>query len=286
MEKETEKSFDFAADLIKQLITLSIAVLTIIITVLKVMNDSMDMTDVLIALSAGCFFIFSIGFGIFGLQALTFQLGQQKPSIDVGPVRVPAIIQAGTFGLGMVASLLFGVSAVWQESEVENGGVLGMDIPAELVQDAYVGEFTHFLESWNAREARFPPKAEIRSAFSAMLDHAVSTKEFGYEENAWVNKHLQRFAELPDHLVPRLTLDRTAAEILTLAFSINLPTIRDRIDSDQVEKTITLPAYLILGEAQKVALARNSNMIQAEHILASIFEWWTSAWPFCAARAS
>jgi hypothetical protein len=110
-----EKSFDFAADLTKQLITLATVVVTITVTFSK------DVLSVAVGSGRGTLvtmwvaFLASILFGLLALMAMTGQIGRTpKPDIYAGPVRLFSILQIVGFLLGVSAAIWFVVHALDQ----------------------------------------------------------------------------------------------------------------------------------------------------------------------------
>lgn len=82
MKENQKKSFDFAADIVKQLITLSTAIITLSVTFSKdIIGVNNDFPVTLLAISWGLF-IFSLFCGILTLMALTGTLQPQKNDND------------------------------------------------------------------------------------------------------------------------------------------------------------------------------------------------------------
>lgn len=112
-----EKSFDFAADVSKQLITLATGVITLTITFSeKIIESPSNSSNILMLLSWVCFGV-SILFGIMTLMALTGILGKQsegtlRPSIYTKSVTLPAIIQIIAFLIALVLSIWYGYNSV------------------------------------------------------------------------------------------------------------------------------------------------------------------------------
>ncbi|HXK39880.1 MAG TPA: hypothetical protein VJ837_03530 [Candidatus Paceibacterota bacterium] len=108
MEKPAPKSFDFAADLVKQLITLSTGVIALTITFAKDIVGSVgssngaDSESILWLTLAWIGFSLSIVFGIWALMALTGTLEPKgsdtaAPSIQGWNCRVPIGLQIFMF---------------------------------------------------------------------------------------------------------------------------------------------------------------------------------------------
>lgn len=122
MKDTQQKAFDFAADYSKQLITLSTAVITFMVTFLgDVFSNDSDTQKVLLVL-AWLFFILSIGFGIWRLMALTGNLDPIQPNSgtkDPTPtitslnVRIPAILQILLFLAAIILTGIFGCNRIY-----------------------------------------------------------------------------------------------------------------------------------------------------------------------------
>jgi hypothetical protein len=108
-----QKSFDFAADVCKQIITLSTAVTALTITFFKdFAQDAGGASRDLMAASWFCYFV-SIVFGILTLMALTGSLGAlQQPKITGSNVRVPAAVQIVLFAVGLLLTVTSGAAAL------------------------------------------------------------------------------------------------------------------------------------------------------------------------------
>ena len=104
-----KKSFDFAADLTKQLITLS----TSIVTVTLLFGDHFPKQSLLVVW-AWTFYLTSTVFGLWTLMALTGILAPLKPpptDFDIKlNVRVPSGLQIGSFAVAVVLTVVF----VWR----------------------------------------------------------------------------------------------------------------------------------------------------------------------------
>lgn len=116
METNVEKSFDFAADLSKQLITLSSGIIALTVTFAKDIFKSApaDAQDWLIA--AWIAYFISILGGIWHLMALTGTLdpldNQTKISIQGWNCRIPSIIQILLFLVGLVLTIAYAIKAL------------------------------------------------------------------------------------------------------------------------------------------------------------------------------
>lgn len=106
LTKLEEKAFDFASSAIKQVITLSTAVLatTVAVSKISIVNDSKSV----LLFIAWIVFIFSIVSGLWALYQLTTQLIKEPcdglPSITEKSVTHPASVQLVLFiiGLGLI----------------------------------------------------------------------------------------------------------------------------------------------------------------------------------------
>ena len=108
MQEYQKKAFDFAADLTKQLITLS----TSIVTVSLLFGDRFPKQSKL-AVWAWTFYLVSAVCGLWTLMALTGTLAPLKPPpphFDIkGNVRLPSTLQIAAFGiaLGLTIALVW-----------------------------------------------------------------------------------------------------------------------------------------------------------------------------------
>ncbi|WP_313002792.1 hypothetical protein [Chryseobacterium gleum] len=119
MTEESKKAFDFAADTVKQLITLATGIIAITITFSKdIIGASMLTNSTLIFISWGLF-ILSIFFGILALLALTGTLDPISqanppisPSINRKSVRNFSLLQIATFIGGLILTVIFGATSI------------------------------------------------------------------------------------------------------------------------------------------------------------------------------
>lgn len=107
-----EKSFDFASDVSKQLITLATAIVTVTISFQK---DIFSLTGgrwtTLLGL-AWLAFLLSVVFGIWTLLALAGALHNPTPSIWVSSVMSPSRLQIASFGLGVLIAAAYVIEAI------------------------------------------------------------------------------------------------------------------------------------------------------------------------------
>jgi hypothetical protein len=123
MNEQENKAFDFAADLTKQLITLSTGIVTITLLLSKDLIGPR-----LLAVWAWAFYLLSTVFGLWALMGLTGTLapiktkpkspaaGKPAPSAATGleekfeigkNARIPAALQIGAFGLATLLTLAY-----------------------------------------------------------------------------------------------------------------------------------------------------------------------------------
>jgi len=160
---------------------------------------------------------------------------------------------------------------------------LGQELPGEIRQDAYVQEFVKIIHRWNTEATEFPPSGELRAYFKANLEQAVEQKWQTYASAEWAEAKLKQFDQLVERPSrPQLKLDRQAALTLTLAFAINLPSIRAKYKAESLGKELTVPTFVIFTESQELALKAKRSFITSEDVSRTIFRWWTTVWPFCA----
>ncbi|HZS38612.1 MAG TPA: hypothetical protein VFF06_17390 [Polyangia bacterium] len=98
---KTKKAFDFAADVTKQIITLSTATIGLSVTFAKdIFRDSGRPRELL---AAWLLLLFSIVFGVITLDMLsgTMQQSKAEPRITVGQVRYPSMLQQLLFAIGL-----------------------------------------------------------------------------------------------------------------------------------------------------------------------------------------
>jgi hypothetical protein len=113
LSKTEEKAFDFAQDLVKQIITLSSAIIALSITFLTdfVSGDAPSGSRTLMAVS-WIFFILAVLFGIATLMAITGSLAAERKSITDSNVRNPALVHVGSFLVGLILIVIAGWLAI------------------------------------------------------------------------------------------------------------------------------------------------------------------------------
>jgi hypothetical protein len=113
MDEPKKKSFDFAQETTKQLLTLATGVLALTITFRKdIVEDASSGAETW--LQAGwILFLVSAVAGIATLGALSGNLDKQaNPTIYAGNIRAPSLVQLMTFGAAVVCTFVFGVKAL------------------------------------------------------------------------------------------------------------------------------------------------------------------------------
>ncbi len=103
------KAFDFAQDVVKQLITLATGIIVITITFLtEVFSDTEGVGWLQIAW--GLYFL-SIPFGIASLMNMTGNLNSDNPDIGKASIRTFAGLQIVIFMAGLACTGIFGIRA-------------------------------------------------------------------------------------------------------------------------------------------------------------------------------
>jgi len=124
-DERQKKAFDFVSDYTKQLIALATGIITFMVTFLgtEMKSDAWWLKTLLIV-SWG-WFTLSICFGIMRLMALTGNLDpvdpKRRPNLTIASdnVRNSGKWQIGTFALGMLFSVLFGVFQLFSAPKKE-----------------------------------------------------------------------------------------------------------------------------------------------------------------------
>ena len=106
MDEQAKKAFDFAADLTKQMITLSAS----IVTVTLLFSDKIPRHNQW-AKFAWVFFLFSVLAGVWTLMALTGSVAANDSNSGRGAlgsnIRIPAGVQICCFGIAALLTLCF-----------------------------------------------------------------------------------------------------------------------------------------------------------------------------------
>ncbi|WP_312900174.1 hypothetical protein [Chryseobacterium taichungense] len=129
MTEESKKAFDFAADTIKQLITLASGIIALTITFSKDILGSTSTVGVYWMYISWLFYIISIAFGILALLSITGTLEPQSqhsqtpsPSIYDKNIRNKAAFQIISFLLALIFTVIFGIITISniKEEDKEN----------------------------------------------------------------------------------------------------------------------------------------------------------------------
>jgi hypothetical protein len=116
MEEQTKLAFQFAADLAKQLMTLSTGVIALTVTFTKDLVDRAPRHAIYLLRLSWALYLTSLIFGVWVLMALTGSLAPVKASTvptGIGSnVRNPAMLQILTFLMASLFVIGFGISAV------------------------------------------------------------------------------------------------------------------------------------------------------------------------------
>lgn len=125
-DERQKKAFDFVSDYTKQLITLATGIITFMVTFLGVeLRSDSWWLKILLIVSWG-WFTLSICLGILRLMALTGNLDpvdpKRRPNLTIASSNVRNLgkSQIGTFGLGLLFSVLFGIFQLFSEQKKEN----------------------------------------------------------------------------------------------------------------------------------------------------------------------
>jgi len=119
MNPKIEKSFDFAADLVKQLITLSTAVIAITITFAKDIIGVASSGNNFLLVSAWVSFFLTILFGVWALMALTGTLEPLSNKSEINPPSIrglnctlPITFQILSFLIAIGLTITYAVHAI------------------------------------------------------------------------------------------------------------------------------------------------------------------------------
>ncbi|MFD1796644.1 hypothetical protein FQV27_13085 [Paracoccus aurantiacus] len=111
MLEEERKSFDFAADLIKQVLTLSSAIIAVTVSAAKFLFASASADVFQVMFISWASFIVCILFGFFAYMSLTGELARPKipgaPHIYTGKIRFFMTIHLLAFFIGIIFVALF-----------------------------------------------------------------------------------------------------------------------------------------------------------------------------------
>ena len=119
MTEQQKKAFDFASDVIKQLITLATGIIAITITFSKDIVGASMLTDSITIFISWGLFILSIICGILALLALTGTLDPLTPSdpptvpsVNSNSIKLFSAIQILSFIAGLICTVVFGITAI------------------------------------------------------------------------------------------------------------------------------------------------------------------------------
>jgi uncharacterized membrane protein YbjE (DUF340 family) len=116
LDAKTEKAFEFASEVSKQVLALASGIIALTITFSKDFVAGVSPEARKILALAWVFYIVSILFGILTLMALTASLGPdnkgKEPSVYSRNVRIPAAVQVLSFFLGLCLTVAFGFAAI------------------------------------------------------------------------------------------------------------------------------------------------------------------------------
>jgi hypothetical protein len=148
MKENEKKAFDFAADVTKQLITLSTAIITLTITFSRDLINFSTSSSKCFLLWAWILFIAAVFFGIWTLMALTGTLQPMKKDkskdeesdqkskndltkqpvevietdycINRGNIRLPSILQILCFIVALIFTIVFGYSSLKKDKPMSD----------------------------------------------------------------------------------------------------------------------------------------------------------------------
>lgn len=117
MEERIQKAFDFAADLVKQLITLSTGIIALTVTFSKDIFNANGTCFSGWLVSAWVAFFVSIILGVWALMALTGTLDPpkgQNPNLSIqgGNCRIPTGLQVLTFLIGIGLTVTYAIKSL------------------------------------------------------------------------------------------------------------------------------------------------------------------------------
>lgn len=110
MDEKGIKAFEFAQDTVKQLITLSTAIISLTVTFSKDIISSPNADQQSLLLSSWIMFLLSILFGVCTLCTLAGSLeSSPNPRIYQGNIRIPSILQILCFLIALILTIWFGI---------------------------------------------------------------------------------------------------------------------------------------------------------------------------------
>ena len=113
MEERNKKSFDFAQETTKQLLTLATGVLALTITFRKdIVKDASEAAQTWLEVAWILFLVSTIA-GVLTLGALSGNLDKKaEPSIYAHGIRRPSLVQLVAFAAAVVCTIVFGFKAL------------------------------------------------------------------------------------------------------------------------------------------------------------------------------
>jgi hypothetical protein len=124
MDERRKQAFEFARDTTKQLITLATGIIALTVTFSKEVFGTPCPFQLLLLVASWVFFLFSVVMGMWTLLALTGSLepvrklmvetdvATEEPSIRGSNVTIPSIVQILTFLIGLLLTVLFGITSL------------------------------------------------------------------------------------------------------------------------------------------------------------------------------
>jgi len=110
MDDQVKASFDWLGDVCKQLLTLATGIIALTVTFTHDLVGSVSGFAAYCLVSAWFFYLVSVIGGVWVMLAATGSLARStSPNVYATNIRVPAYIQVIGFGLGLLATVLFGV---------------------------------------------------------------------------------------------------------------------------------------------------------------------------------
>lgn len=117
MEQRTIKAFELASEVVKQFLTIAIAILTVTATFAVAIRNEFLFCSKLILVSSWVAYLISIILGLFSLMKLTTimepEYGVKNPSIKGGIAAKAVFWQIITFAFGLVLTVSFGASLLF-----------------------------------------------------------------------------------------------------------------------------------------------------------------------------
>ena len=153
-------------------------------------------------------------------------------------------------------------------------------LPPYLRDDPYLVELDKILEEWNAAKLSLPKKSALAAKFEKRLEETVGRGRYPYQTADWAEQMRKRFAGLREELKPERKINDQASLVLALLFNKGLADLKKQVPTANVREELHLPVFLIFSSAQEAVIATRRE-IDLDAIIASLFGWWTTTWPFC-----